>query len=379
MSFTDIGREENNVQLHTLGETIRNPHMDTFCLIFHCKQHKKILLRKYFEVKSYWFPYIWAQTNLGRIEIIKNVLDKLKDCPFYPTSVVDIHHLRVEIYPGKFFLRKTLLVRVMPYDNKCCVDFWDLKWIHLGLLKNPPNLEEGFFGNVDFFQKIITEKTQKTAQEMRYLFDERLKINSDEFSKIYQEFMQFTFPVFHMTLVSFEIFMSKYMKKDKKFYISLFNAFNEGEPEILTFQEFITGLSFMEPNSLNDINRFKFLFRFYKKPNSDNLDKAQIVELKKDLNLQKKLHFPAELNEEAFISIAVLNEEFSKLLQSQTSLVSSISSSAHYVRESHFVSSQNDGKHTKDFKLNPAEIHINNKGFKSMLLLEQCKFLLINL
>lgn len=216
----------------------------------------------------------------------------------------------------KFITRFVYFFTLLPEQKFCCKNTNRIRWI------TPNNLLNSFWPNlwgpelIEFVKLSLTPPIQTQIYEfsleeafffvprepprnMEELILRTSHITEKDVERLYSDFIEHCFPSFYQALESFKCYMEKYGfdKNDNRLPL-LFNAFNFYANGFLSFHELLLGLAAIDPNTIHDEWRARFIFRYYNVDGSGYLNKKQMRKMVMDINPNlKENEIDAKLSE----------------------------------------------------------------------------------
>ena len=236
-------------------------------------------------------------------------------------------------------------------DSVRCGQLWgpEVKLFLAKLIKTDPT----FIYEYSYNQVLIYFLKQDNTPYGKLLANS--KITSQMALTMYEDFVEFCFPSFYMTIESFKLYCTKLGFTKTLIgnrFGALFRAVTFKKNDYIDWQEFLIALVCLEPNTEHSEVRQEMLFRFYNNDGQGQLDFSELVAMVKDIHpdisdegIANEILRPViktckfkdtKLSFEDF-KRAIQSEKFSgieKLCRSPTLLISRIISDVNQRRES---------------------------------------------
>lgn len=141
--------------------------------------------------------------------------------------------------------------------------------------------------NEDTALEFLNKPEKLTTSQSKLLI--QANSTSDIVLSMYEDFVEFCFPSFYMTLDSFRLYLIKYGydMNDSRFE-SLFRSISYNRKSYIDFFEFLVGIYCFEPGVENCEARRRMLFRYYDLDRQTSLNQLKIKTLLKDINPNAK-------------------------------------------------------------------------------------------
>ena len=296
--------------------------------VIHCMKHHKIALARHDPIKPvdeatgiYWLPFTQITTKRswydGALDGSLHVLaggdndkyEALKAAPPYLRSYI-LEVLRVQLPSDEstYFTRVMFYVRLDPNKKfDCCEETDRLKWtlcwqLAEGLFTEP------FWGPEPFeFCRAVMNGTRPMQRFHEYTLEmarsllpdkgaqsgpERMLASANatrsDVDQLFADYLDHCFPSFSgMSIWSFQLYMAKYgFELDDSRATRLFRAFNNIKCGYISFHELLQGLAAMDPNTEQNEERLRFVFRFYDKNHIGVLSRSDFRKMMRDLNVK---------------------------------------------------------------------------------------------
>lgn len=113
------------------------------------------------------------------------------------------------------------------------------------------------------------------------------KVNQETLLALYEDFIDFCFPSFYLSVESFKLYFRKFVsnKNDTELFSGLFRAVSSTvhRKNYLDWSEFIMAAFCLDPNTENDEGRSLILFYYYNRSGSNQMEMTDFMKMLKDL------------------------------------------------------------------------------------------------